>query len=199
MSQCTRIWTPRGSGCNLLLDHGALTATVEKNRAQQTRVPVLRLSWTCPFVITVAMGTEVKGKGVPESRELYGCVRVFAALCCACAWMVVSSMLTLVNKFIMVDIAFHHPLTVSTLGMFGSGALSYVCCKVFRIVPLESPGGVEFGFWIRKVGFACSLWIKLGIGIACACQHGRKLLVHTQPGQAAFIFLALEPSQARLP
>jgi len=61
----------------------------------------------------------------------------------------------------MVDLKFKHPMTVSGMGMFMSGCLSFLCCRVFNLVEAKTP--VSMHFWMTKimpVGFfmALTLW-----------------------------------------
>eukprot|EP00798_Chlamydomonas_sp_ICE-L_P016184 gene16184-22345_t len=90
-----------------------------------------------------------------------GAVRVFLAVIATMSWMAVSSMLILLNKYIMVDLKFAYPMLVSAMGMFMSGVLSFLCCRVFDLVDAKAP--VNFNFWLTKilpVGFfmAVTLW-----------------------------------------
>ena len=52
-------------------------------------------------------------------------------------------------RYIMVDLHFKYPMTVSSMGMLSSGLLSFVCCRVIKIVPAETH--VTFEFWMAKV------------------------------------------------
>lgn len=61
-----------------------------------------------------------------------GAFRVAAAVGVSLSWMAVSSLLILLNKYIMVDKGFKYPMTVSGMGMATSGILSYLCCHVFK-------------------------------------------------------------------
>jgi hypothetical protein len=48
----------------------------------------------------------------------------------------------------MVDLKFKYPMTVSGLGMLSSGILSFICCRMLKIVPAETK--VSFEFWMSK-------------------------------------------------
>lgn len=61
----------------------------------------------------------------------------------------------------MVDLKFKYPMTVSGMGMAMSGILSFVCCRVLRLV--ETKTVITTEFWLTKilpVGFfmAVTLW-----------------------------------------
>ncbi|EFJ49210.1 hypothetical protein VOLCADRAFT_120797 [Volvox carteri f. nagariensis] len=61
----------------------------------------------------------------------------------------------------MVDLKFKYPMTVSVMGMVMSGLLSFICCRVLRVV--ETHAIVRLRFWITKIlpiGFfmALTLW-----------------------------------------
>ncbi len=59
-----------------------------------------------------------------------------------------------VRRHIMVDLKFRYPMTVAGMGMLTSGVLSFLCCRVFRLVDAKTP--VTFEFWVKKclpVGF----------------------------------------------
>lgn len=90
-----------------------------------------------------------------------GVIRVLAALGVSVGWMFVSSLLILVNKHILKDLKFGYPMTVAGMGMFTSGLLSFVLCRVTKVV--EAKAVVTTSYWIRgimPVGFfmAGTLW-----------------------------------------
>ncbi|GLC33216.1 hypothetical protein PLESTB_000358600 [Pleodorina starrii] len=90
-----------------------------------------------------------------------GWLRVMLAVMVSAAWMVVSSALIILNKYIMVDLKFKYPMSVSVMGMAMSGILSFICCRVLRIV--ETHAVVRPQFWVQKIlpiGFfmAVTLW-----------------------------------------
>ncbi len=47
-------------------------------------------------------------------------------------------------RHLMVDLKFKYPMTVSSLGMAMSGLLSYMCCRVLRIVEADNRVSIEF-------------------------------------------------------
>ncbi len=57
--------------------------------------------------------------------------RILVTCVVALAWMVVSSALILLNKWIMVADQFEYPLFLSGLGMLFSSCASYICCRVW--------------------------------------------------------------------
>jgi len=90
-----------------------------------------------------------------------GTMRVILAVLVCSSWMSVSSLLILLNKYIMVDLHFKYPMVVSSMGMMMSGTLSYLTCHVFKLVPANSL--ISFSFWLHRmlpVGFfmAMTLW-----------------------------------------
>ncbi|GFR48613.1 hypothetical protein Agub_g10525, partial [Astrephomene gubernaculifera] len=99
-------------------------------------------------------------KDKPLSKKA-GWLRVVLAVLASTAWMVVSSGLIIVNKYIMVDLKFKYPMTVSVMGMAMSGLLGFACCRIFRLV--DTHVVVRPRFWVVKIlpiGFfmAVTLW-----------------------------------------
>ncbi|KAG1679008.1 hypothetical protein FOA52_013072 [Chlamydomonas sp. UWO 241] len=80
---------------------------------------------------------------------LTGWIRVLAGLLVSVAWMVVSSFLILLNRYIMVEIHFPYPITVATLGMVGSSILAFVCCHVLRIAKADT--SLTMYFWLTRI------------------------------------------------
>ncbi|GLI65022.1 hypothetical protein VaNZ11_008392 [Volvox africanus] len=100
-------------------------------------------------------------KDKPSLKIKSGWLRVVLAVLVSVAWMTISSGLIIVNKYIMVDLRFKYPMAVSVMGMAMSGLLSFVCCRVLRVV--ETHAVVRPHFWIAKIlpiGFfmALTLW-----------------------------------------
>ncbi|MEW5300114.1 MAG: hypothetical protein WDW38_002951 [Sanguina aurantia] len=90
-----------------------------------------------------------------------GIIRICFAVLAAVSWMVVSSLLILLNKYLMVDLGFRYPMFVAGTGMVMSGLLSYVVCVCLRLV--EAKNTITLTFWVHKVmpvGFfmAMTLW-----------------------------------------
>ncbi|KXZ53487.1 hypothetical protein GPECTOR_7g937 [Gonium pectorale] len=65
------------------------------------------------------------------------------------AWMVVSSGLIMLNKYIMVDLGFEYPMAVTGMGMFMSGFLAFICCHVLRLVEVHET--MDPRFWAVRV------------------------------------------------
>eukprot|EP00197_Chlamydomonas_leiostraca_P007176 CAMPEP_0202865760 /NCGR_PEP_ID=MMETSP1391-20130828/6339_1 /ASSEMBLY_ACC=CAM_ASM_000867 /TAXON_ID=1034604 /ORGANISM="Chlamydomonas leiostraca, Strain SAG 11-49" /LENGTH=328 /DNA_ID=CAMNT_0049545637 /DNA_START=127 /DNA_END=1113 /DNA_ORIENTATION=+ len=89
--------------------------------------------------------------------------RVLAAVLAVTSWMFVSSALILLNKHLMVDLKFKYPMTVAGMGMFASGLLSFVCCRVINVVDAKTP--ITREYWVQKilpVGFFMGLTLWTG-------------------------------------
>ncbi|KAG1678600.1 hypothetical protein FOA52_012607 [Chlamydomonas sp. UWO 241] len=69
----------------------------------------------------------------------------------------------------MVDIGFAYPITVSTLGMLGSGVLSFLCCHVFGIVKCEAP--ISLNFWVTRL-------LPVGMCMALTLWCGNEVYLH---------------------
>ncbi|PNH04174.1 putative sugar phosphate/phosphate translocator [Tetrabaena socialis] len=104
--------------------------------------------------------TSTKPRQLPHQS---GWAMVLLSVVVSAAWMVVSSSLILVNKYIMVDLGFKYPMAVSALGMAMSGLLSYLSCRVLRLV--EANSVVRLRFWVVKilpVGLLMALTLWMG-------------------------------------
>ena len=96
-----------------------------------------------------------------EMKLTSGVIRVLLAILAASSWMTVSSVLIVLNKYLMVDLGFKYPMAVSGMGMFMSGILGFIVCRVLRLV--ECKATITPNFWlvrIMPVGFfmAVTLW-----------------------------------------
>lgn len=49
----------------------------------------------------------------------------------------------------MVNLGFKYPMTVSSMGMLASGLLSFLCCRVFKLV--EAKNKVALSFFVSRV------------------------------------------------
>mmetsp|Transcript_10735 Transcript_10735/g.18672 ORF Transcript_10735/g.18672 Transcript_10735/m.18672 type:complete len:347 (-) Transcript_10735:641-1681(-) len=111
----------------------------------------------------LGQGVQVTTDGLPGSIMGLnaGNTRVLLAVLATGAWMFVSSFLILLNKHLMTDLGFRYPMSVSGMGMVSSAILSYLCCRVFKIV--DAKATITLEYWTRKilpVGFfmAITLW-----------------------------------------
>lgn len=105
----------------------------------------------------------VKRPKIAMSKYSPGFLRALAAVLVSTVWMVISSALIILNKFIMVDYGFKYPMTVSGMGMFASGILGYLCCHVLKIV--EAKQSMTSRFYLTKlmpVGFFMALTLTSG-------------------------------------
>ncbi|GBF93366.1 drug metabolite transporter superfamily [Raphidocelis subcapitata] len=90
-----------------------------------------------------------------------GTARVVLAAATAVAWMFFSSFLIMINKHILKDLNFPYPMTVSSMGMFASGLLSWLACRVFDFAEARAQvSPVFFLSNILPVGLfmAMTLW-----------------------------------------
>jgi drug/metabolite transporter (DMT)-like permease len=77
-----------------------------------------------------------------------GYVKVLLAVASSVSWMIVSTLLILLNKHIMVDIGFKYPMTVSSMGMAASGCFSYICCRMKWV---EAKQTVTTRFYLTRI------------------------------------------------
>lgn len=74
-----------------------------------------------------------------------------AALCIAAclSWTCVSSLAILVNKYIMVDLKFHYPVTVAAMGMVTTSIASLAYCTV--LLPHSRKQSMTMRFYLTRV------------------------------------------------
>jgi hypothetical protein len=66
------------------------------------------------------------------------------------------------RRYLMVDLGFKYPMTVSGMGMASSAVLSFLCCRVFGLVEAKTPITVEF--WLKKI-------MPVGFFMVSTCAH----------------------------
>ncbi|KAL4428420.1 hypothetical protein ABPG75_002509 [Micractinium tetrahymenae] len=104
------------------------------------------------------------GGGAADSHHfsMFGMSKLVVAVVASLAWMSVSSGLILLNKDLLSH-GFHYPMALSGLGMAFSGAASYVCCRVLRVV--DAKRSVTPRFYATKilpVGLFMALTLHFG-------------------------------------
>lgn len=110
-----------------------------------------------------------------ESNKRHGCfnsafvVRTsattekFLLVIVAAMWMVVSSGLILLNKYLLKDLHFHYPMALSALGMVTSSFAACITTHVLRLV--ERKRSVSRRMWVTHmlpVGLFMALSLQLG-------------------------------------
>eukprot|EP01026_Neomeris_dumetosa_P022778 TRINITY_DN1962_c0_g1_i6.p1 TRINITY_DN1962_c0_g1~~TRINITY_DN1962_c0_g1_i6.p1 ORF type:complete len:388 (-),score=39.75 TRINITY_DN1962_c0_g1_i6:574-1653(-) len=87
---------------------------------------------------------------------------ILAVITCVC-YMLVSSGLIVLNKYLMSDDGFHFPATLSGQGMVFSAVLSFLICKVFKLVEAKQQVSWSlFVFNLVPVGFFSSSTLFFG-------------------------------------
>ncbi|PNH04645.1 putative sugar phosphate/phosphate translocator [Tetrabaena socialis] len=105
----------------------------------------------------------------PKHLPQQGWIRVLLAVIVSSSWMVVSSGLIILNKYIMVDLGFRYPMAVSAMGMVMSGLLSFVVCRVLRLV--EANSVVRPRFWAAKM-------LPIGLFMALTLWTGNEVYLY---------------------
>lgn len=107
------------------------------------------------------MGAKAFAEDINEGKSS-GFLRVALAVVTGLSWMAASSCLILVNKHILSSLQFPYPMTVSGMGMMGSGVASFLCCRVFKVV--EATSEVPKGLYMSSiipVGFFMAVCLYL--------------------------------------
>lgn len=80
-----------------------------------------------------------------------------------------SDCIPLAHRYIMVDLGFDYPMTVSGMGMLMSGLLSFLCCRVLKIVEAETV--VTFDFWVKRI-------LPVGLFMALTLWTGNEVYLY---------------------
>ncbi|GFR40576.1 hypothetical protein Agub_g1156 [Astrephomene gubernaculifera] len=96
-------------------------------------------------------------------------LRALVALVASIAWMVVSSALIMLNKYIMVDLGFRYPMAITSMGMGMSAFLAFVCCRVLKLVAVHD--NIELRFWLAKL-------LPIGLLMALTLWTGNEVYLH---------------------
>ncbi|GIL59594.1 hypothetical protein Vafri_14339 [Volvox africanus] len=96
-------------------------------------------------------------------------LKVFTVVSASIAWMLVSSGLIMLNKYIMVDLGFEYPMFVTMMGMGMSGLLAFLCCYIFRLVDVNEK--LDIKFWFQRI-------LPIGLLMAITLWTGNEVYLH---------------------
>ena len=115
-----------------------------------------------------ASDSKVKAQG----ENNVSCADKFIKPLIACiAYLVVGPTLIMLNRYILKDLKFSYPMSLSGLGLVSSSAISFLLVKVFRIVRLKHSKSVTLKFYMLRI-------MPIGLFTALTLNFGNRVYLH---------------------